>query len=158
MIFTKSELPPAGKNYELRRVVRPARGGGGSRDLRSQLFNLPAPIFKRSPPKQLLRPTVSGRAPSRDLPTAAAATPGGRPVPLGTRKLAFSPQSSASDDSKGRNFPACRPFANSPPGPYPLGKNQSLSSPPLEPRGLLLSVMRQKVSKDRSQGDYQPLG
>ena len=42
-------------------------------------------------------------------------------------------------------------------GPNPLGENQSLSSPPLEPRGLLLSVMRQKVGKDRSQGDSAPL-
>ena len=42
-------------------------------------------------------------------------------------------------------------------GPNPLGENQSLSSPPLEPRGLLLSVMRQKVGKERSQGDCHPL-
>ncbi len=41
--------------------------------------------------------------------------------------------------------------------PYPLGKNQSLSSPPLEPRGLLLSVMRQKVGKERSQEGCAPL-
>ncbi len=38
------------------------------------------------------------------------------------------------------------------------GLNDSLSSPPLKPRGLLLSVMRQKVGKDRSQGDCHPLG
>ncbi len=44
-----------------------------------------------------------------------------------------------------------------PSGPDPLGENQSLSSPPLEPRGLLLSVMRQKVGKERSQGDSAPL-
>jgi hypothetical protein len=31
---------------------------------------------------------------------AAAATPRGRPVPLGTRKLGFSPQDSASGDRK----------------------------------------------------------
>ncbi len=43
-------------------------------------------------------------------------------------------------------------------GPNPLGENQSLSSPPLKPRGLLLSVMRQKVGKERSQGDCHPLG
>ena len=44
-----------------------------------------------------------------------------------------------------------------PSGPNPLGENQSLSSPPLEPRGLLLSVMRQKVGKERSQGVFAPL-
>ena len=38
------------------------------------------------------------------------------------------------------------------------GLNDSLSSPPLEPRGLLLSVMRQKVGKERSQGVFAPLG
>ena len=38
------------------------------------------------------------------------------------------------------------------------GLNESLSSPPLKPRGLLLSVMRQKVGKERSQGDCHPLG
>ncbi len=37
------------------------------------------------------------------------------------------------------------------------GLNDSLSSPPLEPRGLLLSVMRQKVGKERSQGVFAPL-
>ncbi len=42
-------------------------------------------------------------------------------------------------------------------GPSPLGENQSLSSPPLEPRGLLLSVMRQKVGKERSQEGCAPL-
>ena len=42
-------------------------------------------------------------------------------------------------------------------GPNPLGENQSLSSPPLEPRGLLLSVMRQKVGKERSQEGCAPL-
>ncbi len=45
-----------------------------------------------------------------------------------------------------------------PSGPNPLGENITLSSPPLEPRGLLLSVMRQKVGKERSQGDCHPLG
>jgi hypothetical protein len=44
-----------------------------------------------------------------------------------------------------------------PSGPNPLGENQSLSSPPLKPRGLLLSVMRQKVGKERSQGVFAPL-
>ena len=42
-------------------------------------------------------------------------------------------------------------------GPNPLGENLSLSSPPLKPRGLLLSVMRQKVGKERSQGVFAPL-
>ena len=42
-------------------------------------------------------------------------------------------------------------------GPNPLGENITLSSPPLEPRGLLLSVMRQKVGKERSQGVFAPL-
>ena len=60
--------------------------------------------------------------------------------------------------SAGRH-PACfRGHSVKPSGPYPLGKNQSLSSPPLEPRGLLLSVMRQKVDKERIQGDCHPLG
>ena len=64
---------------------------------------------------------------------------GGRPVPLGTRTR--------------------RPRgSDAPSGPDPLGENQSLSSPPLEPRGLLLSVMRQKVGKERIQGDCHPLG
>ena len=59
--------------------------------------------------------------------------------------------------SAGRH-PACfRGHSVKPSGPYPLGKNQSLSSPPLKPRGLLLSVMRQKVGKDRSQGVFAPL-
>ena len=48
--------------------------------------------------------------------------------------------------------------SRSPSSPNPLGENQSLSSPPLKPRGLLLSVMRQKVGKERSQGDCHPLG
>ncbi len=55
-------------------------------------------------------------------------------------------------------YPACfRGHSVKPSGPYPLGKNQSLSSPPLMPRGHLLSAMRQKVSKDRSQGGSAPL-
>ncbi len=37
------------------------------------------------------------------------------------------------------------------------GLNDSLTSSPLEPRGLLLSVMRQKVGKERSQGAATPL-
>ena len=44
-----------------------------------------------------------------------------------------------------------------PSGPNPLGENQSFSFKPLEPRGLLLSVMRQKVGKERSQGVFAPL-
>ena len=47
--------------------------------------------------------------------------------------------------------------SHTPSGPNPLGEYQSLSSPPLEPRGLLLSVMRQKVGKERSQGGFAPL-
>ena len=47
--------------------------------------------------------------------------------------------------------------SHTPSGPNPLGENQSLSSTPLEPRGLLLSVMRQKVGKERSQGVFAPL-
>ena len=47
--------------------------------------------------------------------------------------------------------------SHTPSGPNPLGENQSLSSPPLKPRGLLLSVMRQKVGKERSQGVFAPL-
>jgi hypothetical protein len=38
------------------------------------------------------------------------------------------------------------------------GLNESLSSSPLRPRWPLLSVMRQKVGKERSQGDCHPLG
>ena len=47
--------------------------------------------------------------------------------------------------------------SRSPSGPNPLGENITLSSPPLKPRGLLLSVMRQKVGKERSQGVFAPL-
>ena len=47
--------------------------------------------------------------------------------------------------------------SHTPSSPNPLGENQPLSSPPLEPRGLLLSVMRQKVGKERSQGVFAPL-
>ena len=47
--------------------------------------------------------------------------------------------------------------SRSPSGPNPLGENITLSSPPLEPRRLLLSVMRQKVGKERSQGVFAPL-
>ncbi len=47
--------------------------------------------------------------------------------------------------------------SHTPSSPNPLRENQSLSSPPLEPRGLLLSVMRQKVGKERSQGVFAPL-
>ncbi len=55
--------------------------------------------------------------------------------------------------------PACfRGHSVKPSSPNPLGENITLSSPPLEPRGLLLSVMRQKVGKERSQGGYHPLG
>ncbi len=70
------------------------------------------------------------------LPVGAVALPPGRGVPLS---------------------PGTKP-PSPPSGPNPLGENQSLSSPPLEPRGLLLSVMRQKVGKERNQGDYRPLG
>ncbi len=47
--------------------------------------------------------------------------------------------------------------SRSPSSPNPLGENITLSSPPLKPRGLLLSVMRQKVGKERSQGVFAPL-
>ena len=47
--------------------------------------------------------------------------------------------------------------SHTPSGPNPLGENQSLSSPPLKPRGLLLFVMRQKVGKEHSQGVCAPL-
>ena len=47
--------------------------------------------------------------------------------------------------------------SHTPSGPNLLGENITLSSPPLEPRRLLLSAMRQKVSKDRSQGVFAPL-
>ncbi len=48
--------------------------------------------------------------------------------------------------------------SHTPSGPNLLGENITLSSPPLEPRRLLLSVMRQKVGKDRSQRGGYPLG
>ncbi len=47
--------------------------------------------------------------------------------------------------------------SHTPSSPNPLGENQSLSSPPLKPRRLLLSAMRQKVGKERSQGVFAPL-
>ena len=59
--------------------------------------------------------------------------------------------------SRKRGVGARRILPSSRAGPNPLGENQSLSSPPLEPRGLLLSAMRQKVSKERSQGVFAPL-
>ena len=59
--------------------------------------------------------------------------------------------------SRKREVGARRILPSSRAGPNPLGENQSLSSPPLEPRGLLLSVMRQKVGKERSQGVFAPL-
>ncbi len=59
--------------------------------------------------------------------------------------------------SAGRHPAYFRGHSVKPSDPYPLGKNQSLSSPPLMPRGHLLSAMRQKVSKDRSQGGSAPL-
>jgi hypothetical protein len=65
---------------------------------------------------------------------------------------AFSPDRPAK-----RPVGARRILPSSQAGPNPLGKNQSLSSPPLEPRRLLLSAMRQKVSKDRSQEGCAPL-
>ena len=62
----------------------------------------------------------------------------------------------ASRKREGPLGPGTKP-PSPPSGPDPLGENQSLSSPPLEPRGLLLSVMRQKVGKERSQGVFAPL-
>ena len=47
--------------------------------------------------------------------------------------------------------------SDAPSGPAPLGENITFSSPPLKPRGLLLSVMRQKVGKERSQEGFAPL-
>ncbi len=69
-----------------------------------------------------------------------------------TSTTAFSP-----DRPTKRPVGARRILPSSRAGPNPLGENQSLSSPPLEPRGLLLSVMRQKVGKERSQGVFAPL-
>ena len=43
--------PPAGKSYELRRVARPARGGGGSRDPTGRRFSTCRPIPRHPPPK-----------------------------------------------------------------------------------------------------------
>jgi hypothetical protein len=43
-------------------------------------------------------------------------------------------------------------------GPTLSGSPITFPFKPLEPRGLLLSVMRQKVGKERSQGDCHPLG
>ncbi len=130
---------------------------------------------------KLLRPRLTRFSPctAASQRRAADATPGERPVPLGTRKLqrvAASGKSyelyrvaraarggGDSRDPLGRScsagrHPACfRGHSVKPSGPYPLGKNQSLSSPPLEPRRLLLSAMRQKVSKDRSQEGCAPL-
>ncbi len=90
------------------------------------------------------------------MPTAwASATEGSaRRATLAVRTV-FSCVASRNRERTSR--PRTKP--SSPPSrPNPLGENQSLSSPPLEPRGLLLSVMRQKVGKERSQGDYHPLG
>ena len=65
---------------------------------------------------------------------------------------AFSPDRPAK-----RPVGARRILPSSRAGPNPLGENITFSSPPLEPRGLLLSVMRQKVGKERSQGSSTPL-
>ena len=59
--------------------------------------------------------------------------------------------------SRNRGVGAQRILPSSRARPNPLGENQSLSSPPLKPRGLLLSVMRQKVGKERSQEVFAPL-
>ena len=69
-----------------------------------------------------------------------------------TSTTAFSP-----DRPTKRPVGARRILPSSRAWPNPLGENQSLSSPPLEPRRLLLSVMRQKVGKERSQGVFAPL-
>ena len=57
---------------------------------------------------------------------------------------------------RGRPGPGTKP-PSPPSGPNPLGENIIFSSPPLKPRGLLLSVMRQKVGKERSQEGCAPL-
>ena len=94
------------------------------------------------------------------MPSATAGTVGRHPFLRGvampatcTSTMAFSPEWTAK-----RPVGARRILPSSRAGPNPLGENQSLSSPPLKPRGLLLSVMRQKVGKERSQGDCHPLG
>ncbi len=94
------ESPPAGKSYEHRRVARPARGGGDSRTPQECSFSICCPTFEHPPPRKLLRPTVSGRTlglfwspagiSSRLCSRTTSEIPlkaGGRPVPLGTRKL-----------------------------------------------------------------------
>ncbi len=57
------ESPPAGKSYEHRRVARPARGGGDSRTPQECSFSICCPTFEHPPPRELLRPTFSVRAP-----------------------------------------------------------------------------------------------
>ena len=57
----KSESPPAGKSYELCRVARPARGGGGSRTPIGVQF-LYVPPYSQTPSP---RKTIIGRAPWR---------------------------------------------------------------------------------------------
>ena len=47
--------------------------------------------------------------------------------------------------------------SHTPSSPNPLGKNKSFSFKPLMPRRHLLSVMRQKVGKERSQEGAAPL-
>ena len=57
----KSESPPAGKSYELCRVARPVRGGGGSRTPIGVQF-LYVPPYSQTPSP---RKTIIGRAPWR---------------------------------------------------------------------------------------------
>ncbi len=66
------EPPPAGKSYELRRVARPARGGGGSRDPTGRRFSTCRPIPRHPPPKTT--------QPNGHWPRAWAETSPWRPV------------------------------------------------------------------------------
>ncbi len=89
----KSESPPAGKSYELCRVARPARGGGGSRTPIGVQF-LYVPPYSQTPSP---RKTIIGRAPwrfilFRQVRNSELHLRRGARVPLGTRKLEFARQ------------------------------------------------------------------
>ena len=101
-------------------------------------------------------PGISGRRRTQAALLAPwVSTPAGSILRIATTvRSAFS--CVASRKREGPLGPGTKP-PSPPSGPDPLGENQSLSSPPLEPRGLLLSVMRQKVGKERSQGVFAPL-
>ncbi len=98
-----------------------------------------------------------GRRPLRAaVPTTwTSTTPGSSRSISTTVRTAF--RCVASRNRERTSRPRTKP-PGPPSGPNPLGENITLSSPPLEPRGLLLSVMRQKVGKERIQGGYHPLG